>query len=56
MDSDEAAVRVEEGVHLKEVDVSGFHDAEVRADVEAPDATSDSLGTGLEAILARRSA
>ncbi len=56
MDSDEAAVRVEEGVHLKAVDVSGFHDAEVRADVDAPDATSDSLGTGLEAILARRSA
>ena len=56
MDADEAAARVDEGVHLREVDVSGFHDAEVRADVEAPDVTSDSLGTGLEVILARRSA
>ena len=55
MDADEAAARVDEGVHLREVDVPGFHDAEVRADVEAPDVTSDSLGTGLEAILARRS-
>ena len=55
-DADEAAARVDEGVHLREVDVPGFHDAEVRADVEAPDVTSDSLGTGLEAILARRSA
>ena len=52
MDADEAAARVDEGVHLREVDVPGFHDA----DVEAPDVTSDSLGTGLEAILARRSA
>ena len=51
-----SAARVDEGVHLREVDVPGFHDAEVRADVEAPDVTSDSLGTGLEAILARRSA
>ena len=56
MDAAEAAARVDEGVHLREVDVPGFHDAEVRADVEAPDVTSDSLGTGLEAILARRSA
>ena len=56
MDADEAAARVDEGVHLREVDVPGFHDAEVCADVEAPDVTSDSLGTGLEAILARRSA
>lgn len=56
MDADEAAARVDEGVHLREVDVPGFHGAEVRADVEAPDVTSDSLGTGLEAILARRSA
>lgn len=55
MDADEAAARVDEGVHLREVDVPGFHDAEVHADVEAPDVTSDSLGTGLEAILARRS-
>ena len=37
-------------MHLREVDVPGFHDAEVRADVEAPDVTSDSLGTGLEAF------
>ena len=43
MDADEAAARVDEGVHLREVDVPGFHDAEVRADVEAPDVTSDSL-------------
>lgn len=42
MDADEAAARVDEGVHLREVDVPGFHDAEVRADVEAPDVTSDS--------------
>ena len=33
-----------------------FHDAEVAAQVEAPVATSESLGTGLEAILARRGA
>lgn len=56
MDADEAASRVDEGVHLRIVDVSDFHDAEVSAEVDAPDATSDSLGTGLEAILARRSA
>lgn len=56
MDADEAASRVDEGVHLRVVDVSDFHDAEVSAEVDAPDATSDSLGTGLEAILARRSA
>ena len=56
MDADEAASRVDEGVHLRIVDVSDFHDAEVSAEVDAPDATSDALGTGLEAILARRSA
>ena len=33
-----------------------FHDAEVVAQVEAPVATSESLGTGLETILARRGA
>ena len=33
-----------------------FHDAEVAAQVEAPVATSESLGTGLETILARRGA
>ena len=33
-----------------------FHDAEVSAQVEAPVATSESLGTGLDTILARRGA
>lgn len=56
MDSDEAAARVDAGVKLDDVDVVGFHSAEVNADVDVPDASSDSLGTGLEAILARRSA
>ena len=56
MDSDEAAARVDAGVKLDDVDVVGFHSAEVSADVDVPDASSDSLGTGLEAILARRSA
>ena len=54
MDSDEAAARVEAGVHLRDVDAVGFHDAEVSADVEAPSVTSDSLGVGLASIMARR--
>lgn len=33
---------------------SAFHESEERADVEAPAATTDSLGAGLESILARR--
>lgn len=33
-----------------------FHDAELAAKVEAPAVSSDSLGTGLESILARRGA
>ena len=37
-------------------EVVSFHDAEVAAQVEAPVATSESLGTGLETILARRGA
>ena len=41
MDSDEAAARVEAGVHLQDVDTVGFHDSEVSADVEAPSVTSD---------------
>ena len=56
MDSDEAAARVEAGVHLRDVDAVGFHDAEVSADVEAPSVTSDSLGVGLASIMARRGA
>lgn len=36
-------------------DTDAFHQTEVRSSVDAPDASSDSLGTGLEAILARRS-
>lgn len=56
MDSDEAAARVDAGVKLDDVDVVEFHSAEVSADVDVPDASSDSLGTGLEAILARRGA
>jgi hypothetical protein len=35
-------------------DAQAFHRAEVEADVEVPDATSDSLGSGIEAVLARR--
>lgn len=35
---------------------ASFHESELEADVEAPVATGDSLGTGLEAILARRGA
>ncbi|WP_245206764.1 hypothetical protein [Bifidobacterium dentium] len=56
MDEDESGARVEAGVQLNEVSVKDFHDTEVSAEVTAPDATSDSLGTGLEAILARRGA
>ncbi|ETY70821.1 hypothetical protein [Bifidobacterium moukalabense] len=56
MDEDESGARVEAGVQLNEVSVKDFHDTEVSAEVKAPDATSDSLGTGLEAILARRGA
>ncbi|KAB8286729.1 hypothetical protein DSM100688_2166 [Bifidobacterium ramosum] len=37
-------------------DTAAFHAAEEHVDIDAPDATADSLGTGLEAILARRSA
>lgn len=33
-----------------------FHSVEEHVEIDAPQATSDSLGTGLEAILARRSA
>ena len=36
-------------------DTDAFHQTEVRSSVDAPDASSDSLGTGLETILARRS-
>ena len=56
MDADEAAARVEAGVHLQDVDAVGFHDSEVSADVEAPSVTSDSLGVGLASIMARRGA
>lgn len=35
---------------------TSFHDHEVMSDVEPPTASSESLGTGLEAILARRGA
>lgn len=35
-------------------DAQAFHRAEVEADVKVPDATSDSLGSGIEAVLARR--
>lgn len=37
-------------------DTAAFHETEMASSVDAPAATSDSLGTGLEAILARRSA
>ena len=33
---------------------AAFHESEERADVEAPAATTDSLGAGLDSILARR--
>ncbi|MCI1219035.1 MAG: hypothetical protein LKF99_00625 [Bifidobacterium sp.] len=35
-------------------DAQAFHNAEVEAEVEIPDASSDSLGGNLEAVLARR--
>lgn len=37
-------------------DTAAFHETELASSVDAPVATSDSLGNGLEAILARRSA
>lgn len=37
-------------------DAAAFHEHEVEAPVDAPAASDDSLGTGLEAILARRGA
>ncbi|MDF7663420.1 hypothetical protein PT282_01820 [Bifidobacterium sp. ESL0763] len=40
----------------KAAEVESFHESEVSADVEAPSGTSDSLGVGLEKILARRGA
>lgn len=55
-DSDDAAAGSAHAESVPVSDTAAFHDAEVRRDVEAPEATSDSLGTGLEAILARRSA
>ncbi|WP_125969176.1 hypothetical protein [Bifidobacterium samirii] len=47
-DTEAAARRVSE--------IAAFHDAEESRDVDAPDATEESLGVGLESILARRSA
>ena len=34
---------------------AGFHEGELDADVDAPEPTAESLGTGIESILARRS-
>ena len=48
--------KVVENSDARESDSQSFHDSEIHAQVDAPDATSDSLGTGLEAILARRGA
>lgn len=38
----------------REAEREAFHESEMEADVEAPAITEESLGTGLEAILARR--
>ena len=35
-------------------DSVAFHNSEAQANVEAPDASSDSLGVDLQSILARR--
>ena len=45
-DTEAAARRVGE--------IAAFHDAEEHGDVDVPDATAESLGVGLESILARR--
>lgn len=55
-DADEKSEEVVENSDARESDSQSFHDSEIHAQVDAPDATSDSLGTGLEAILARRGA
>ena len=55
MDSDEAAARVEAGVHLQDVDTVGFHDSEVSAALRLP-ASPPILGVGLASIMARRGA
>ena len=44
----------EQGRAVAASDAASFHESEEHADVEAPAATSDSLGGGLESILARR--
>lgn len=46
----------EEGRAAAEADALAFHTHEEEAEVEAPDATSDSLGVGLDSILSRRAA
>lgn len=59
---EESAIDVQElrdGERFDEADASlndaaAFHEHEVEAQVDAPEASSDSLGTGLDAILARR--
>lgn len=51
-----SAVQAEDVRNDADRDTAAFHDAEAHADVEAPAASSDSLGTGLESILARRGA
>lgn len=50
----ERLAREAHAVHL--ADAADFHKREASADVEAPAATSDSLGVGLESILANRAA
>ena len=52
-DADATVAAVMDDVSVNDTDA--FHQTEVRSSVDAPDASSDSLGTGLEAILARRS-
>jgi hypothetical protein len=50
----DAAKAVSQATKRPVNDAQAFHRAEVEADVEVPDATSDSLGSGIEAVLARR--
>ncbi|RBP97589.1 hypothetical protein CRD60_06260 [Bifidobacterium aemilianum] len=54
----ETEVHESEGAAMEDslYEAESFHEAEIEADVEAPEATSDSLSVGLDAILARRGA
>ena len=56
VDDHQAELIGEQARRVAAQDAAEFHKHEEEADIEAPAATSDSLGVGLESILSRRSA